>query len=233
LEILPDPAGPEGDVPGEDGNAVLQDVHVGRFVSHVDEGDDTRHRLGIVVLERVVERERVHVDDPWIDARVPQEADLVVDQLALGRHQQDLHLQTVLVGIQDLEVQLDALDVERHMLLGLPPNHLTGIGLLHPIHLDLLDDHVVPADAGDHVEPLHTHLLEEPSDRVRHEPVVHDLALDDGIGKQRSHGHPRHLRLVAGVVHLDHLDEAGPDVQAGGSPSAPEESHANARRWED
>src|SRR2546430_16340657 len=32
--------------------------------------------------------------------------------------------------------------VERHVLLGLPADHLTGVGLLHPVHLDLLDDDV-------------------------------------------------------------------------------------------
>src|SRR2546429_2610580 len=37
--------------------------------------------------------------------------------------------------------------VERDVLLGLPPDHLPGVTLLHPVHLDLLDDHV-PAPDG-------------------------------------------------------------------------------------
>ena len=52
----------------------------------------------------------------------------------------------VAVGIQDLEVELHVLHVERHVLLGLPADHLAGLRLLHAVHRDLLDDHVAAAD---------------------------------------------------------------------------------------
>ena len=72
----------------------------------------------------------------------------MLHQLALGGDQEHGHLEALALGIQDLEVELDVVHVERHVLLGLPADHLAGFGLLHPIHVDLLDDHVAAADGG-------------------------------------------------------------------------------------
>src|SRR5207249_10380172 len=59
-----------------------------------------------------------------------------LDQLALGGDQQHVHLQALRVGVEDLEVELDVRHVERDVLLRLPADHLAGVALLHPVHLD-------------------------------------------------------------------------------------------------
>ena len=82
------------------------------------------------------------------EADVGQQRQLVLHQLALGRHQQHRHLEAFALGIEDLEVELDVVHVERHVLLGLPADDLARLGFLHPVHGDLLDDHVAAADGG-------------------------------------------------------------------------------------
>jgi len=52
------------------------------------------------------------------------------------------------IGIEDLEVELHVVHVEGTCLLGLPADDLAGLGLPHPVHGDLLDDHVPAADGG-------------------------------------------------------------------------------------
>ena len=118
-------------------------------MADVGQRHDAAHRIGIVALEGVVQRERFDVDDAGVEADLGQQRELRFHQLALGRDQQHLHLQAVAVGIEDLEVELDVLRIERHVLVRFPADHLARLGLLHPIHLDLLDDHVAPAH-GDH-----------------------------------------------------------------------------------
>ena len=84
-----------------------------------------------------------------IEAGVREEADLRLDQLALGGHEQHAHVHPVGVGIEDLEVQLHRLHVERHVLFGFPAHQLARLLFLHALDLDLLDDDVAAADGGD------------------------------------------------------------------------------------
>ncbi len=97
--------------------------------------DDAVHRVGMVELERVVQRERLDVDDRRLEAGVGEHAHLRLDQLALGRDEQHAHLEAVGVGIEDLEVQLHRLHVERHVLLGFPTHQLARLLLLHALDL--------------------------------------------------------------------------------------------------
>ena len=83
LEIFLEPAGADRDVAGQDWNPVVQDVDVGGLVADVDQPDHADHRLGIVDLEGVVERERVHVDERRLEPHVPEERELRLHQLAL------------------------------------------------------------------------------------------------------------------------------------------------------
>ena len=129
--------------------------------------------------------------------------------------------------VQNLEVQLDALDVEGYVLLRLPPDHVASVRLLHPIHLDLLDDDVVATHSGHDFGTLEVHFLEEPHDGIGYETVVHDLPFHDRVGKQWAHGHSRHFGLVTRVIDLHDLHEPGPDVQTDGrSLSSSKERHA-------
>jgi hypothetical protein len=158
---------------------------------------------------------------------VGQQGQPVLDELPLGRHQEDRHLGTRPLGIQDLEVQLHALHVEGHVLVRLPPDQLARIGLTHPIHLDLLDDDVVTAHRGHHVLPGDAGGVNDGADGLGHQDRVHDLALHDGVCHQRAGGDPRDLRIAPGVVHDHQLDEAAPDVEARCDLASAEESHAS------
>ena len=84
-----------------------------------------------------------------LEAGVGEHAKLGLDQLALGGDEQHAHLHAVGIGIEDLEVQLHRLHVERHVLLRFPAHQLARLLLLHALDLDLLDDHVAAADGGD------------------------------------------------------------------------------------
>ena len=151
----------------------------------------------------------------------------MLDQLALGGHEEHGHLEPFGLGVEDLEIELHVVHVERNVLLGLPADDLAGLGLLHPVHRDLLDDHVAPADGGDDLFRLDARGGHESLDRFGHEGGVHDLALDDGIvhdGGERDLGEDRSAR---GMGDRDELDQAAADVEADRRRIAPEESHTS------
>ena len=129
--------------------------------------DHPPHLVGIVDLEGVVQREGVDVDDARRQPRLGQQRHLVLDQLPLGGDQQHRHLEPLAVRIQDLEIELHVLHVERNVLLGLPADHLAGVRLFHPVHLDLLDDHVAPADRDHHLLGLDPGRGQETLDGIR------------------------------------------------------------------
>ena len=120
----------DGEIAREQRNAVVENVDVGDVVADVEQPDDAVHRVRMVELERVVQRERFDVDDGRLEARVGEHAHLRFDQLALGGDEQDAHLDAVGVGIEDLEIQLHRLHVERHVLLGFPTHQLARLLLL-------------------------------------------------------------------------------------------------------
>src|SRR5216117_1075587 len=111
-------------------------------------------------------------------------------------------------------VELAVGHVERHVLLSLPADHLARVRLLHPIHLDLLDDHVPPPDGGDDRPVLHPGRGKQPPDRLSDDAGVHDLALDDGVGRHLGGRHLDQLRLAATMVDDHQLDDAGADIEA-------------------
>ena len=67
LEILAEPPRADREVTGQHGDAIFEDVHVGHFVTDVDQSHDALHRVGVVQLEGVVDRERIDVDDGGIE----------------------------------------------------------------------------------------------------------------------------------------------------------------------
>src|SRR5256885_5788465 len=81
----------------------------------------------------------------------------------------------------------------RSVLLGLPTDDLARLRLFHPVHRDLLDDHVATADRGDDVLRLETGGGKQPPHRLRHDPRVHDLAL-------RSEEHTSELQSPCNLV---------------------------------
>ena len=62
-----------------------------------------------------------------VQTHVGQQRHLVIHQLALGRDEEHGHLESLALGIQDLEIELDVVHVERHVLLGFPADDLAGL----------------------------------------------------------------------------------------------------------
>ena len=79
------------------------------------------------------------------------------------------------------------------MLLGLPTHDLDGVGLLHAINLNPLDDDIAPADCDD--DTLLLQPREQTPDRLRQHRRVHHLPLHDCIRQHRGRGHMRQLGL--------------------------------------
>ena len=192
---------------------------------HIHEGHDPLHPLGVIALETIVESKGIHIDDGSLQAGIGQQGHPILHQLPLGRNQQDLHLWDLRRGIQDFEVEFDAVDVEGHVLLGLPADHLTGVGFLHPIHLDLLDDHVVATHRRDDLLALQACFCHEVPDRLGDHAGIHHLALHDRVRKEGAHQSQQDFGAIPGVVDLDELDVAAPDVEPHRTPATTEKAH--------
>jgi hypothetical protein len=194
-------------------------------VPDIDQTHHPVHCLRVVDLECVVQGEGVHVDDVRLETHVSEQRDLVIHQLALGRDQEHRHLEPLAIRVQDLEVELDVVHVERDVLLRLPADDFACLGLLHAVHRDLLHDHIAAADGGHHRSGLDAGLGHEAPDGLGHDAGVHDLALDDRVVADRREGHLGQNRATGGVRYGDELDQAATDIQADSRRLAPEESH--------
>ena len=118
------------------------------------------------------------------------------------------------VRIEDLEVELHVGHIERHVLLGFPPNDLAGIGFFHPVHLDLLDDHIAAADRGDDRFALDAGGLEQTPNSLRNQAGVHDFALDDGVGGDFRCRDLSQLGFAPPMVDDHEFDDTGADIEA-------------------
>ena len=181
--------------------------------------------------EGIVERKGIDIDRRRRNPRVEKQAHLVVHELALGGHQKDLHLQALLERIENLKVQLNALDVERNVLLRFPPDDLTSVGFLHPVHLDFLDDHVVPSHGRDHILSFIPDLSEHIANGVGNEAGVHHFALYDCVRDQRTHCDPADLGLIPGMIDDNDFYKAAADVQPYRLLAASEEAHSTLVLW--
>ena len=229
LQILAEPAGADGEVACENRYTVVEDVDVRHVVADVEQADNAVHRVRMVDLERVVQRKRLDVDHCRGDAGVGEEAHLRFDQLALGSDEQDVHLETVCVGIEDLEVQLHRFHIERHVLLGFPPHELARLTLLDALHLYLLDDDIATADCRDDGATFDIGFGERGLNGVCDDAGIHHLALDDGVGEQWRHGRADELRLPFRVINDGDLYEAGADVETNRRFLPTEQCHGSAR----
>ena len=150
---------------------------------------------------------------------------MVLDQLPLGGHEEDGHLEAFAIRIEDLEVEFDVVHVEGDVLLGFPADLLAGLAFLHPVHRDLLDDHVAAADGRHDLLGLDPGGREQAPHGIGDDAGVHDLALDDG---PVHHGRERHLRehrLARAVVNDDELDQPAANVQGDRGPFPTKKSH--------
>ena len=112
----------------------LQDVDVGRARAGVEQHDDGAGLDAVVDLVGVLQREGVDVDDDRGAAGLGDDAGVVGDLFLLRRDQQDVHRPLAAAAsprVEDLVVEVDVLDVERDVLLGLPVDRLGQLGLGH------------------------------------------------------------------------------------------------------
>ena len=168
----------------------------------------------------------VDVDHGRFESGIGQYADLALDQFALGSHEQDVHLDAVRVGIQDLEVEFHRLHVERHVLLGFPAHEFARLLLLHALDLDFLDDHVASTNCRHHGLGRHARSGQTAGNGFGHNAGIHDLPLDDGVGEERRDCHLDELGLRLGVINHGHLDQAGTDIETHCGLLATEKRHA-------
>jgi len=229
LQVFAETASADRDIAREERNAVVENVDVRDFVSDVDETDDAVHRIGVVELERVVERERVDVDDRRCDVGVGEETQLAFDQIALGRDEQHAHLETIGVRIENLKVELDRLHVEGDVLLRFPANELTRLCFLHTIDLNFLDDHVASADGGHDTLALDAGGGERGTNRVGDDARVHHFTFDDRVCEQGRDRDLHELRIAATVIDDCYLDETGADIESDCRLLATEERHVGGR----
>src|SRR5688572_10921984 len=225
LQCLAQTTRTERNISHQDRCAILQQVHVGGIVTNVYESNQTGNGFRIVVLERVVNREGIHIDYSRLDTGVREQAHAVLDQLALGGDQQNLHLRPFAFRIQNLEVEVHVLHVEWHVLLGLPTNHFTSIVLAHAIHRNRFDNDVVTANRGDDIRLLNTSAVDDSSYGFRNQYRIHHFTFNDGIRYERTRSHLHDLRLGFAVIHHNQLDESRTDVEAGRHACASEKTH--------
>ena len=227
LQIFTEASRADGEVAREQRNAVVENVDVGDVVADVQQADDAVHRIRVVELEGVVQRERFDVDDGRLEARVGEHAHFRFDQFALRGDEQDAHLEAVGVGIENLEIQLDRLHVERNVLLGFPAHQLARLLLLDALYLNFLDDDVAAADGGDDRLRRHTRFGERGLNRFGNDARVHHFAFDDRVGEQRRDRHANELWLALRMIDDSDLDQARADVETDGCLFPTEQGHGN------
>ena len=139
---------------------------------------------------------------------------IVVNLVALGSHQQQIHLAGVRPPAQDLEVDLYVLDIERDMLLGLPVDLLVELVLRHHGNGDFPNDNALSRDAEGNLTLPDLRFLARTVKRLDDDAGVHHLAVYDGLGRQRGEAEADQHGPLARVFYLAGLDRAGPDIDA-------------------
>jgi hypothetical protein len=96
----------------------------------------------VVGLICVLKRENIDVNKHRIPPRLHDYRCVVGNPVFLYRHEQHIHSVTG-TGFEHNVVEIDVINIERNVLLGLPLNRLGKFGVRHRRELDLLDDHRV------------------------------------------------------------------------------------------
>src|SRR5262249_45489942 len=127
--------------------------------------------------------------------------------------QQDVH--GLAAGrLEDHVVQVDVVDVEGDVLLGLPADRLRQLLGGHGRQRDLLDDDRVAREGGPEVGIPDVQGGNDTVDGVDDQGAVHDGAVDDRLGGEGLEA--RLYEAIAAplrVLELDEFDRRGPDVQ--------------------
>src|SRR5262249_45924279 len=215
----------DGQIARQQRNTFFEQVDVRDIVADVEQPHHAGHCGWVIELERVVQRERFDVDRGRRQAGVGQNAHLRFNQLALRCDEQHVHLHAVRVGIKDLEIQLHRLHVERAVLLRFPPHQLARLLLLHTLDGDLLDDHVATADGGHDVLRRDTRVAQCGLNRIGDDARVHDVAVDDCIGKQWRNRDSSQLRLTPRMIDHRDFDQPRANIETDGLLVPTEQTH--------
>jgi hypothetical protein len=169
----------------------------------------------VVGLERVLQREHVNVDDGRRPSGLRNHVGVVADLVFLRGDQQHFHAALILTGagLEDFVIEVDVLDVERDVLLGLPVDRLREFSLGHRRQGDLLDDHRIARQRCRDVFGLEPLVAEQAADRIRHGAAIDDGAVDDAVGGDRLDAHRRDAISLARGFQFDRLDRARTDVE--------------------
>ena len=191
------------------------DDHVG------DAGADVDQDLGTIGQRRrgregTQQGERVEVD---ADRGQPGSADrrqVAGDHVLLGGHQEDPQHPLPALGLelgQHVEVELDALDRDGQVILGLEGERAAELVRWHPGKVHLADHHPLVADTED--DPLGAELCPPPQrpDRRRDRDRVHHLAIDDRPGRQADLADADEHDVAAADRQLGRPHRGGADVE--------------------
>ena len=195
---------PEGDVSPENRVRARQDVDIRDRCAHVDQSHDAACLDRIVRLERVLEGKGVHVDQHRVAPGLGDHARVVADLVLLHRDQKDVH-RVARPRFEDNVIEVDVVDVERDVLLGLPADRLRQLFGGHRGKADLLDDDGVARKGGPEVLIAHVRRRNEPVDRVDHEGRIHDRPIDNRL--RREGFQTRFDQPVAPALDIFQLDQ--------------------------
>jgi hypothetical protein len=118
-------------------------------------------------------------------------------------------------GIENDVVEIDVVDVEGDVLLGLPADRLGELLLRHHREQDLLHDDRVPGDGHGDVLSLDAGRRQEAGDGLDHERRIHDGAVDDRLGGEALEaGADELVGPFLPLPELDQLDGRGADVES-------------------
>ena len=140
---------------------------------------------------------------------------MLVHPLPLGGDEHHIHAVGLVVVVEDREVQIDVVDVEGNVVLGLVRERFAQrVGVLarqvHAAH-----DHGVAGNGGGDEVALDLVLVQELADRLTHGPLVDDRTVDDGLLGQLGHSEMSQLegQFTLRGSQRDHLDRMRPDIQ--------------------
>ncbi len=156
--------------------------------------------LGIGVLEGVLEGKRVDIDHDGLAARLFDHQHELVDAIALGRDEHDVHFAAFLVLIENSEIEVHVVDVERDVLLGLPHDRFAQLVLGHAWHGDAAHDDGVSGNRRGDAGALDLVVVEEIADDLGDVTGAHNCTLDDRFARQL--GDPEMRQLKWGIATL-------------------------------
>ncbi len=191
----------------------MQQRNAGVLSADMDKRYDAVFALGAVVsLVHILESKIIHVDDRWRQTRFFDGVRIAVDDLFFDRHQENVHLVSVISLIHHLIVEIDVLQTVRNDILRFKLDiRLQLLGLLLR-HLYFFHDHRAAGDSGDNLLRFDPVFLNQATNYVDNRFAVDHHVVLNGLFRQGEN--PQMQNAVAAFIDggLDHLDRARADV---------------------